>query len=159
MALSWKKMKGEKAWLLILLPFAAGAVITLCSARAMTATDQAAFCGGCHSMAEAALSHSKSVHSKQACNECHAPHDIIRKIPFKTKEGARDMFVTATKQVPDYIHPGKNTMEVVQENCLRCHSTVVKEVNMQSKAHCTDCHRHVPHSPKIPIAKRSAADV
>ncbi len=92
MALSWKKMKGEKAWLLILLPFAAGAVITLCSARAMTATDQAAFCGGCHSMAEAALSHSKSVHSKQACNECHAPHDIIRKIPFKPKKGERASF-------------------------------------------------------------------
>lgn len=109
-------------------------------------------------MAEAALTHKTSVHAELACNECHAPHNLAAKIPFKTKEGTRDVLATATKSIPDLIHPGEETKDVTQANCQRCHSATTSTVIMQSKEFCTDCHRHVPHSPKIPVAKRSAAD-
>ncbi|MDO9582564.1 MAG: NapC/NirT family cytochrome c [Desulfomicrobium sp.] len=147
-----------RGWRLALLPAIAGIVITVGVALAMTTTDQASFCGSCHSMAEAALTHKTSVHAKLACNDCHAPHNLAAKIPFKTKEGARDILATATKSIPDLIHPGEETKDVTQANCQRCHDATTSTVIMQSKQFCTDCHRHVPHSPKIPVAKRSAAD-
>ena len=157
MSLSWKN-SNDRTWSFVLLPLVAGIVITVAAAFAMTTTDKASFCGSCHSMDEAARTHSTSVHAQFACNECHAPHNLITKIPFKTKEGARDVFKTVTSNVPDLIHPGDDTLNVVHNNCLRCHGSVIKEVNMLSKDRCTDCHRHVPHSPKIPVSKRSAAD-
>jgi cytochrome c nitrite reductase small subunit len=141
-----------------LLPALAGMVLLVGAALAMHGTDQAPFCGACHSMAEAALTHKRSVHAELACNECHAPHNLVAKLPFKSKEGLRDIWATATSTVPDLIHPGGDTRRVTQENCQRCHSATTSTVIMQSKEFCTDCHRHVPHSPKIPVAKRSAAD-
>jgi len=143
---------------LALPPALAGMALLVGAALAMTATDQAPFCGSCHSMAEAALTHKRSVHAELACNECHAPHNLVAKLPFKSKEGLRDIWATATSSVPDLIHPGGDTRRVTQENCQRCHGATTSTVIMQSKEFCTDCHRHVPHSPKIPVAKRSAAD-
>ena len=39
--------------------------------------------------------------------------------------------------------------EVIQQNCIRCHSRVVAEVGMDghgdSERACIDCHREVPH--------------
>jgi cytochrome c nitrite reductase small subunit len=153
-----KEAPSRRGWRLAVLPAIAGIAVTVGVALAMTTTDQASFCGSCHSMAEAALTHKTSVHAELACNDCHAPHNLVAKVPFKTKEGVRDIVATATKNVPDLIHPGDETKEVTQANCLRCHSATTSTVIMQSKEFCTDCHRHVPHSPKIPIAKRSAAD-
>ncbi len=149
---------GNGFLLLVIMALITGVGITIGSSLAMTATDQAGFCGGCHSMSEAALTHARSLHSKLACNECHAPHALPAKIPFKTKEGIRDVFATVSGSIPDLIHAGAETRKVVQTNCLRCHGAVIESVNMTAKAHCTDCHRHVPHTPKISIAKRSAAD-
>lgn len=153
-----KNRSSGGSWVMLLLPVLVGAVLTIGVAMAMSVTDQASFCASCHSMAEAALTHKQSVHAKFACNECHIPHRFPTKYPFKAKEGMRDSFATVTGNVPDLIHPGDETRAVVQENCLRCHGAAIATVNMQSKSHCTDCHRHVPHSPKIPVAKRSAAD-
>jgi cytochrome c nitrite reductase small subunit len=142
----------------VILALMVGAAIVIGSSFAMTSTDKAGFCGSCHSMSEASLTHSKSLHAKLACNECHAPHHLTAKIPFKTKEGMRDIHATMTKKIPDLIHSGQETRAVVQANCLRCHGAVIETVNMTAKPHCTDCHRNVPHAPRTPIAKRSAAD-
>lgn len=152
-----KPRDSGRIWRYTLPAIALGVVLTVSAAVAMTTTDKAMFCGGCHSMSEAALTHKQSVHAELACNECHAPHDILAKIPFKTKEGVRDIWATASKSIPDLIHPGEETKDVTQANCVRCHSATTGTV-MQSKTYCTDCHRHVPHSPKKPISKRSAAD-
>ena len=142
----------------LFLPLMAGVVLTVGAAVAMTTTDKAVFCGSCHSMAEAALTHRQSIHAALACNDCHAPHNLIAKIPFKAREGTRDIVATVTSAIPDLIHPGKETKAVIQANCRRCHSATTASVVMQGKEYCTDCHRHVPHSPKLPIAMRSAAD-
>lgn len=158
MPFNWKFKVDRKTLTMVLLPFAVGVVFVLATSVAMTATDSAGFCGKCHSMSEVALTHSQSVHAKYACNECHAPHNLALKLPYKAKEGTRDIYKTVTKNVPELIHPGGDTKITVQNNCLRCHGSVIQGVNMLSKPFCTDCHRHVPHSPKIPVSKRSAAD-
>lgn len=149
---------GGSRWRPLILAMVVGVALTVGAAVGMTTTDQAMFCGSCHSMDEAELTHRQSVHAALACNECHAPHDLLAKIPFKAKEGARDILATLTGSIPDLIHPGEETMHVVQANCQRCHSATTASVAMQAKQYCTDCHRHVPHTPKLPIAKRSAAD-
>ncbi|MFZ5573196.1 MAG: cytochrome c3 family protein [Thermodesulfobacteriota bacterium] len=156
--MSLKPTGGAAIWGVIFLALIAGAGITIGSSLAMTTTDQPGFCGGCHSMSEAMLTHSKSLHAKLSCNECHAPHNLAAKIPFKTKEGLRDIAATATSSIPDLIHAGVETRAVVRENCRRCHGAVFEGVNMTAKPYCTDCHRHVPHTLRIPVAKRSAAD-
>ncbi len=148
----------KRGWRSVLLSFLAGMIVITGVAVATTVTDQAMFCGSCHSMDEAALTHRRSVHAELACNECHAPHNLLAKFPFKAREGTRDIIATVSKSVPDLIHAGDETLQVIQNNCQRCHQATVSTVNMMSKAYCTDCHRHVPHTPKIPVAKRSAAD-
>ena len=100
-----KKNSGGPGWRYILPPALAGVALTVGVAVAMTATDQARFCGGCHSMSEAALTHKHSVHAELACNECHAPHNLAAKIPFKAKAGTHDILATITSNVPDLIHP------------------------------------------------------
>ncbi len=150
---------GGRRWRPLFLAMVFGVALTVGAAIGMTATDQAVFCGSCHSMDEAALTHKLSAHAALACNECHAPHNLLAKIPFKAKEATRDVLATLTSSIPELIHPGEETRNVVQANCQRCHSATTAGVAMQSKAYCTDCHRHVPHMPKLPIAKRSAADV
>lgn len=149
---------GRSGWLRALPPALAGVALTVGVAVSMTTTDQAMFCGSCHAMDEAALTHKLSVHAEQACNECHVPHNLVAKIPYKAQEGIRDILATVTKQIPDLIHPGPDTKAVTQANCRRCHEATTSTVVMESKEFCTDCHRHVPHTPKIPVSKRSAAD-
>ena len=64
-----------------------GAALVFAAAAGMQYSDTRPFCSTCHVMHEAALTHSQSPHAELACNECHAPHNLLAKIPFKAKEG------------------------------------------------------------------------
>lgn len=127
-------------------------------AFSMKSTDQAQFCGNCHTMYEYVRTHQMSGHAKQACNECHIPAEGLDRYVFKARSGAHDSYVTAFGTVPDVIHAGLDTKEVVNDNCKRCHDITVLNVAMDVKPYCTDCHRSVPHMNKLPISKRSAAN-
>lgn len=124
---------------------------------AMKATDQPAFCGSCHVMAEAVRTHKASVHAKQACNECHAPENLAGKVPFKAATGTNDVFVNTFGRIKDAVHADKNMKDTVQKNCLRCHSSTTMNVNLEVKQYCADCHRQVPHMNKMPMSKRTVA--
>lgn len=136
----------------------AGVVIYASMAYSMKSTDQARFCGSCHVMWEQTRSHQASGHAKIACNECHAPEGGVSKMVFKAKSGTRDVYENTLGTVYDVIHATKDTKAVVDANCKRCHEVTTLNVNMQAKEYCTDCHRHVPHMGKRPIATRSAAN-
>ncbi len=127
-------------------------------AYSMKVTDQARFCGSCHTMNEQIRTHQMSGHAKQACNECHLPEGGLARYTYKAKSGSHDSFVTAFGTVADVIHATEDTRGVVNENCKRCHAITVLNVDMTSKDYCTDCHRNVPHMSKMPISKRSAAN-
>ena len=139
--------------------FVIGAFAMSSVSLGMKATDEAVFCASCHVMSEAAWTHSQSVHAKLACNECHAPYDIVPKLPFKVAAGSRDIYDNFFSRVADVIHATPQTKDVVQENCRRCHTMTTSTVAMDAKPYCTDCHRAVPHNSKSPVASRRASDV
>lgn len=89
-------------WLKVFLGgLAAGAALLAVMAFAMVSTDQRPFCASCHIMQEAAVTHKLSTHAKLACNECHAPHNLLAKLPFKAQEGLRDFMGNVSgKDIP-----------------------------------------------------------
>lgn len=149
---------GNKNWFVVSIVLACVLVLGVAGAYTMQATDQAAFCGGCHIMGEAALTHSISGHAKLACNECHAPYNLAAKLPFKAVAGTSDVLDTLRKNYPDVIHAEKKHKDVIQANCVRCHAVTLQNVAMDAKASCTECHRSVPHRGKAPISQRKVAD-
>jgi cytochrome c nitrite reductase small subunit len=153
-----KGVPGAGAAMLILAGIFLGVVLYGGFAFSMKATDQARFCGNCHTMAEFVRTHQMSGHAKQACNECHLPAGGMGRYLFKARSGAGDVMVTAFGTVADVIHATENTKRVVNDNCRRCHSTTVMNVAIDAKPSCTDCHRNTPHMSKIPISMRSAAN-
>ncbi len=152
-------MESGKKWFLISLALALLFIGYAGAGYSMRASDTAPFCGSCHVMYEAVRSHQASIHANVACNECHAPQDSLEsKMMFKTKAGMSDLFVNTFGTVPDVVSAKQATKDVVNSNCMGCHTMTVLNINTQSKAYCTDCHRQVPHLRSNPIALRRVAD-
>ncbi len=151
--------KAGRGRLVLFLTFVVGMLAMAGAGFAVKGTDQAAFCANCHAMSEAVWTHSRSVHAKLDCNECHTPHNLVEKLPFKTAIGLHDIRVNTFENIVDRIHASKDTKDVVQANCRRCHYSTTMDVAMDVKPYCTDCHRSVPHNNKLPISRRKAADV
>ncbi|MGF7184715.1 cytochrome c nitrite reductase small subunit [Desulfitispora alkaliphila] len=152
-----QQLKSANKWFLATVALAALIVLYVGTGFAMKATDEAAFCGSCHVMNEAVRTYEQSVHASISCNDCHAPHDTIPKMAFKAKAGAKDIYKNTTGNVPDVIHATNETRDIVNDNCLNCHEMTNKNVAMDSKDYCVDCHRHVPHFNKNPIGERKVA--
>lgn len=133
----------------------AGVILSGVFAWALNATDQRQFCASCHIMREAAVTQKMSMHANLSCNDCHAPHAILRKIPFKTIAAIEDVYGNiAGKDIP--IPASKRHRDIVNENCIVCHGPVNKTVaSMAVKPYCTDCHRSVAHLRLNPISQRT----
>ncbi len=143
-------------WLLVGTVF--GIVLIGIADAAMRYTDARPFCSSCHIMSEAALTHKESPHANLACNECHAPYDLISKLPFKAKEGIRDV-VSNLKGNDVPVDTMLETKNVVNDNCIRCHITTNMEVDVMAvKPYCVDCHKGAAHQNKKPISTRTVAD-
>jgi cytochrome c nitrite reductase small subunit len=149
---------GTTNWFTVSMILLVVLVLGVGGAYTMQATDQAAFCAGCHTMDTSYWTFAKSGHAKLACNDCHAPYNLAAKIPFKAAAGTSDVYKTVTKNIPDVIHATKTHKDVIQANCLRCHSPATETVAMDSKPYCVDCHRSVPHKSRTPISTRKVAD-
>ncbi len=136
-----------------------GFILTAGAGFGMKISDERPFCASCHIMHEAALTHKQSQHAKLACNECHAPHNLLKKLPFKAASGARDIYLNSFGKIAEPIHAGDTTREVVNVNCQNCHSMTNMTVSsMNAKAFCTDCHRNVQHMRMKPISTRKVSD-
>lgn len=133
----------------------AGVVLAGVFAWALNATDQRQFCASCHIMHEAAVTQKKGMHANLSCNECHAPHALLAKIPFKAKAGMQDIWGNMTgAQIP--IPPSQTQRDVLNRNCIACHAPVNRTVaSMAVKPYCTDCHRSVAHMRLNPISERT----
>jgi len=142
----------------LLTAFVAGLLIFGISSMTVSATDQADFCAKCHVMSEQVWTHSQSIHAGLDCNQCHIPHNgVVDRLVFKAKAGITDIAANFGT-VPDRIRASSTMKNVIQDNCVRCHYESVRQVDMAVKPYCTDCHRSVPHMPKLPIDRRKAAD-
>ena len=120
-------------------------------------SDKPETCINCHIMAPQYATWNHSSHREWTnCNDCHVPHDyIINKYYFKAKDGLCHATIFTLRKEPQVIFIKEEGKDVVQQNCIRCHSVVLKDYrtlnktdeyyNFRIERKCWDCHREVPH--------------
>ncbi|GFN22870.1 MAG: NapC/NirT family cytochrome c [Thermoanaerobacteraceae bacterium] len=101
----------------------------------MAYTDRPEYCLSCHVMEDSYESWFHSSHREWAtCRDCHVPHqNLVAKLAGKAADGMRDLYMFYTNQIPDPILLSNRGSRIVQENCLRCHGTIMANVNMENR--------------------------
>ena len=143
-----------------------GVCVLKVSNAASYLSDDPKACINCHIMYPEYASWRHSSHARVAnCNDCHVPHDsVLRKYWFKSKDGMRHSYMFTFHMERQVIQAIPESREVIQANCMRCHSTVVSALGDIHAAlptsgesgllavtrgtferRCIDCHREVPH--------------
>ena len=119
--------------------------------------DKPETCVNCHVMTSEYNSWMHSSHREVAnCNSCHVPHNnVVNKYYFKAKDGLYHASVFTMRNEPQVIEMKEASQEVVQQNCIRCHSNQVKDAKLdgwvanhaesRTDRKCWSCHREVPH--------------
>ena len=120
-------------------------------------SDDPEACINCHVMIPQYTTWQKGSHSRNAtCNDCHIPHDnLFNKTLFKMSDGMRHSTYFTLRLEPQVIRVKQAGINVIQENCKRCHEHLVESVNamvvrgdnveMGTGLLCWDCHRETPH--------------
>lgn len=112
-------------------------------------SDDSRTCINCHIMVPEYATWQRSSHrSATVCNDCHVPHDsILRKYAFKAKDGSRHSAMFALRLEPQVIRAHPASVQVIQENCRRCHGMLTSGIPslQMGQRNCSDCHRTVPH--------------
>ena len=106
-------------------------------------------CNNCHVMDAVYESWYHGGHKQWAnCNDCHTPHSLIPKYLVKAQSGYHHVTAFVFGKIPEAIRAKPASKEVVQENCIRCHTETVSPIIEGSKPldlFCFDCHRTVAH--------------
>jgi cytochrome c nitrite reductase small subunit len=106
-------------------------------------------CNNCHVMDAVYESWYHGSHQKWAnCGDCHTPHPLIPKYLTKAISGYHHVSAFALGDIPIAIRAKEDSLEVVQENCIRCHTDTIDntfEGTMASDRYCFDCHRSTAH--------------
>lgn len=120
-------------------------------------SDNPSTCVNCHIMAPQFATWSHSSHREvTSCNDCHVPHNnVLNKYFFKAKDGLRHATIFTLRAEPQVIFIKDAGKEVVQMNCIRCHSDLLSIPQMTSynpdfnhqrtERQCWECHRETPH--------------
>lgn len=120
-------------------------------------SDDPKACINCHVMTPHYMTWDKSSHREVAhCNDCHVPQDnIFSKYYFKAKDGAYHSYVFTTRTEPQVIRAKDASVEVIHNNCIRCHLDQVTDAKTDGMVAyhtenrtdrlCWDCHKGVPH--------------
>ena len=120
-------------------------------------SDKPETCMNCHVMAPQYATWRHGSHGRSTtCNDCHVPHNnVVSKYAFKAKDGLRHATMFTFRLEPQVIHIKEAGVAVVQENCKRCHSSLIgnvwlRTVTAANAEHgqgqlCWRCHREVPH--------------
>ena len=107
-------------------------------------------CVNCHVMREHydGWQHA-SHHHVAVCNDCHTPHDLVRKYLMKADAGWRHSKAFTLQNFNEPIRMIPRSKAVVLENCLRCHGPLVDSMagHGEGAADCIRCHADVGHGP------------
>jgi cytochrome c nitrite reductase small subunit len=111
---------------------------------------EASTCNNCHVMDSQYENWYHAAHEKFAvCSDCHLPHqNIVRYYLYKGYSGIRDVYSFTFKTYPAAIRANQQTDEIVQTNCIRCHTDTVEAIlsGLQPfDRYCWDCHRSTAH--------------
>ena len=106
-------------------------------------------CNNCHVMDNVYESWFHGGHHNTAvCGDCHTPHALIPKYIVKAQSGYHHVTAFISGNIPAAIRAKEASREVVQENCIRCHSETVSDIadgQMDAGRYCFSCHRSVAH--------------
>ena len=107
-------------------------------------------CNNCHVMDSQYENWYHAVHGGvAACSDCHLPHqNIASYYVYKGYSGMRDVYSFTFKTYPVAIRATQQTDEIVQENCIRCHTDTVENIlagRLPFDRYCWDCHRSAAH--------------
>ena len=120
-------------------------------------SDDPETCVNCHIMAPQYATWNHSAHREVAnCNDCHVPHNnAFNKYYFKAKDGLRHATMFTLRKEPQVIFIHEAGQEVVQNNCIRCHSNKITDSRVmaitdeyhsyRTDRQCWECHRTTPH--------------
>jgi cytochrome c nitrite reductase small subunit len=103
------------------------------------------FCGGCHQMDAnyEAFVHT-GAHRRKLCVDCHLPNDnMALHYAWKSIDGMKDVVLFYTGLAPEQVKLSDHSAQVLQANCIRCHSSTVEFIDSDRK--CWDCHRRLSH--------------
>lgn len=112
-----------------------------------------AACVNCHIMREQYDGWLKGPHHAVAtCNDCHTPHDFVRKYLTKAENGYWHSKGFTLQDFHEPIMIRRKNIAVLQENCVGCHQQIVDGINThpgdpQKMLDCLHCHREVGHGP------------
>jgi len=108
-------------------------------------------CNNCHVMDSQYENWYHAPHERWAtCADCHIPHDnVVAYWFYKGKSGMKDVFSFVTHSYPAAIRANAETIDIVQENCIRCHIDTVESMLTAGQQpfdrNCWACHRSVAH--------------
>ncbi len=139
------------------------AYVARVSEAASYLSDRPEACINCHIMVPEYASWQHSSHARVAtCNDCHVPHSsIFAKYYYKAKDGSRHSFLFTLRRERQVIFAIPESRRVIQENCVRCHQTVLEasRVHLRTDRACVECHREVPHGPQHSLSSAPNAAV
>ena len=105
-----------------------------------------AACVNCHIMREQYDGWQKTTHHAVAtCNDCHTPHDLVGKYTTKMVHGYRHSKGFTFQDFHEPIRISEKDREIVEANCVRCHTELVSQISGPEPAGCTRCHSDVGH--------------
>jgi cytochrome c nitrite reductase small subunit len=106
-------------------------------------------CVNCHVMREHFDAWVKSSHRAVAgCNDCHTPHDPIRKSITKASNGFWHSFAFTSGHVPEPLAIKTGNRDVTERACRHCHEPVVQAMaggHGADAVSCVRCHADVGH--------------
>jgi cytochrome c nitrite reductase small subunit len=125
----------------------AGACLAFLGVWAYELAGAPGFCGGCHSMGPISAGWRGSGHKQFGCVECHMPvGNIITRVGYKAVAGARDLYQETVRSYGAQAGLSAGARGIVNENCLRCHSTTVENTSLaRGRADCMRCHVGLVH--------------
>ncbi len=107
-------------------------------------------CNNCHVMDAQYENWYHAAHARVAvCTDCHLPHqNIVSYYIYKGYSGMKDVLSFTFKIYPVAIRATKQTDQILQANCIRCHAATVENIvdgPQPFDRYCWDCHRTVAH--------------
>jgi cytochrome c nitrite reductase small subunit len=113
--------------------------------KLLAKTDTPGFCVSCHVMeAEYEAWFHSGAHSRAKCTDCHLPNqNLAAHYVWKAVDGFKEVVIFHTGKVPEQIILSSHGMNVLQQNCIRCHEAAVTMMDQERR--CWKCHRGITH--------------
>ena len=111
---------------------------------------EAATCNNCHVMDAQYENWYHAAHDRYAvCTDCHLPHqNVVSYYIYKGYSGMKDVISFTFKTYPAALRATRQTDQIVQANCIRCHANTVENIVAGPQPFdrtCWSCHRSAAH--------------